>query len=253
MFAVFRSLILTLACALAVSVAHAQSGRLDVTASYRERIALPDDAKLFVQLLDVTGADGLPVPVSAQLFAMNGVPVTVSLTYDPAVIDAERRYAVKAGLWSGDAQLFRTVRPYAVFDGTADGAVSIMLTMADTPNRAGLPPRRITGVRWVVTEVSGTPWSNDDPATLTVDEEMNFSIYGGCNRFTGTLSMAADQIAFPEAFAGTLMACPDDVEGQERAFISALSGVSGFVRYGAGLVLMDDTGNALLHFEERPE
>ena len=102
----------------------------------------------------------------------------------------------------------------------------------------------ITGVRWVATEVVGTPWINDEPATLTVDETMTFSIFGGCNRFTGEVPVAAGWVSFPENFAGTLMACPNEMEEQERRFLAALSRVSGYIRHGNGLVLTDDMGNA---------
>jgi heat shock protein HslJ len=60
-------------------------------------------------------------------------------------------------------------------------------------------------------------------------------------------------IAFPQDFAVTMMACHDEIEAFERRFINALVRASDYVRYGMGLVKMDATGNALLHFEERPE
>ncbi|MFC6637165.1 META domain-containing protein [Sulfitobacter sediminilitoris] len=80
---------------------------------------------------------------------------------------------------------------------------------------------------------------------------MRFSIFGGCNRFIGDLALSEGTIAFPESFAGTLMACPDDVERHERAFLDALARVHSYVRYGTGLVLTDRSGGALLHFVER--
>ena len=253
MLAVLRSLALTLACTLAGFAAQAQSTSLEVTVSYRERIALPPDAKLHVQLRDMTPSDATPVPLAAKLIAMTGVPMTVSLSYDPEVVEAGRSYAITASLWSGDEQLFRTARPQAVPEGAAEGPVEIVLSMVEAFETSAVPPRTLIGVRWVATEILGAPWSNDDPATLTVDETSTFSIFGGCNRFTGQMQIAAGQIAFPENFAGTLMACPNEVEDQERGFLAALARASAYVRYGAGLVLMDDMGNGLLHFEEGSE
>lgn len=253
MLAVFRSLALTLSCAFAAFAAQAQSGSQEVTVSYRERIALPPPARLHIQLLDLTPTEAPAAPLASQLFAMSGIPMTVSLTYDPALMDAERKYAIIAGIWSGDEQVFRTVRPYSLLDGNADRPVEIVLSMVEGTDDATAPVRKITGVRWAATEVLGAPWPNDESATLAVDETMTFSIFGGCNQFTGDIQIAAGRVSFPENFAGTLMACPNEVEEQERRFLAALSRVSGYIRYGNGLVLMDDMGNALLHFEERPE
>lgn len=247
---IIRTLLMIIAYATA---AHAQSGTLEITASYRERIAVPPDAQLEVQLFDVTRADASATRIASQRFAMSGVPITVSLTYDPAIIDTERRYALKAELWSGGKQVFRTTRQYSVLDGVANDSVDVLLSMVEHANDSTARPRTISGIRWVATELFGTPWINDDPATLTVDDSNAFSIFGGCNRFTGQLQVSIGQISFPENFAGTLMACQDEVEAQERSFLEALSRVSAYVRYGAGLILMDDDGMALMHFEARPE
>lgn len=60
-------------------------------------------------------------------------------------------------------------------------------------------------------------------------------------------------LAFPENMAWTMMDCPDEIEAQERRFLDALAQVSDYVRYGAGLVMEDFDGRAVLHFFETPE
>ena len=250
---IIGTLLFIIACATGASMALAQSSTLEITASYRERIALPPDAQLEVQLFDVTLADAPATRLASQRFVMSGVPTTVSLAYDPAIIDEDRRYAVKASLWSGGKQIFRTTRHYPVLDGTASGSADVQLSMVELADDTAVPPRTLSGIQWVATELLGTQWANDDPATLTVDDSNTFSIFGGCNRFVGKLNFSAGQISFPENFAGTLMACPNEVEALERSFLDALSRASGYVRYGAGLVLMDENGIALMHFEDRPE
>lgn len=70
--------------------------------------------------------------------------------------------------------------------------------MVEPLETSAAPSRTITGARWVATEILGAPWTNDEPATLTVDETSTFSIFVGCNRFTGQIQVAAGQIAFPE-------------------------------------------------------
>ncbi|PWJ10525.1 META domain-containing protein [Jannaschia seohaensis] len=49
------------------------------------------------------------------------------------------------------------------------------------------------------------------------------------------------------------MACPDEIEAQERRFLDALAQVSDYVLYGAGLVMEDFDGRAVLHLFETPE
>ncbi|MCT8328958.1 YbaY family lipoprotein [Acidimangrovimonas sediminis] len=236
------------------SSAEADSKSIEITVSYRERIALPPDAQLDVQLLDVSRAEMAAKLLASKRFAIAGVPMAVSLSYDPKIIDKRSRYALVAVIWSGEDLIFRSTQLYRVFDGADMRQVDILLTMWTKDDRiATAIPRSISGILWGVTEVAGKPWSNDDPATLAIDDEMNFSIFGGCNRFTGQLILSKGQISFPGSFAGTLMACPDQAEGLERSFLEALRRVSGYVRYGAGLVMTDVNGNALVHFEERLE
>jgi putative lipoprotein len=232
------------------SNAQAETKAVDVTVSYRERIALPPDARLDVQLLDVSRTDVGAQRMSAQRFAMDAVPMTVSLTYDPRLIAADGNYVVVAGIWSGDRQIFQTTERHPAFAG---GAVDILLRMVGTDADTTPPNRTLVGIQWAVTEVFGQPWGNDDPATLAIDPDGHFSMFGGCNRFNGELARLDRDIHFPENFAGTLMACPEEVEALERRFLDAVRQVSHFVRYGGGLVMMDTDGNAVLHFVERPE
>ena len=235
------------------SAVFAQTGTLDVTAAYRERIALPPDARLDVQLLDVSRADAASLTIASQRVAMTSVPMTVRLHYDPAVIDAAGRYAVAAAIWSGDRLVFRTVNRFAVFDQPGDNSVEVMLFMVADDTGTDASPASIAGVSWSVTAVAGQRWSSEDPATLTIDEDMAFSIFGGCNRFVGQLRLSDPEIAFPDDFAGTLMACPEEVEALERRFLEALRGVSRYVRFGDGLVMTDADGQELRHFVAHPD
>ncbi len=66
------------------------------TATYRERIALPADAELIVQLLDVSLADAPSTVVAEQRIAPVRVPAAFTLSYGPAQIDQRHSYAVSA-------------------------------------------------------------------------------------------------------------------------------------------------------------
>jgi putative lipoprotein len=77
------------------------------TALYRERIALPPDARLTVRISDVSLMD-VAAPVIAEIeTATEGrqVPLAFSLDYDPVRIDPRGRYAVSARITDGTGQL----------------------------------------------------------------------------------------------------------------------------------------------------
>lgn len=60
-------------------------------------------------------------------------------------------------------------------------------------------------------------------------------------------------IVFPPDLAGELMASPEAVEAQERNLLDALRRAAHLVRDGAGFVLTDARGSAMIHFEQAPD
>jgi putative lipoprotein len=76
---------------------------------YRERIALPRDAVVNVQLLDVSLADAPAKVVAEQTLKRVGqVPIPFSLKFDAADIKSGRTYALQARIMVGDALWFIT-------------------------------------------------------------------------------------------------------------------------------------------------
>lgn len=253
MHAIMRSLVLIILFSAAASSLKAETRMFDITVTYRERIALPPDAELDVQLFAKSGEGSANRRIASQRFVMDKVPMKVGLNYDPQLIEDASTYEVTATIWSSNQRLFQSDPAVAVFGDTGPDAVNIVLMMIAENPAAEAIPRTVMGVEWAVTEVFGTPWPNDDPATLVIDDEANVSAFGGCNRFRGQAMLADGSLAFAANFAGTMMACPDPIEARERRFLEALTLVVGYVRYGAGLVMTDAQRNAVLHFVERPE
>lgn len=247
-----NTLMALIATLLSLGVAsEVQADTIEVTVSFRERIALPPDAELYVQLLDGSRADPSTRRVSAQRYAMDAVPMSVLLSYDPHIVNSDGAYSITATIWSDGRPLFRTETELDVLGSDGGASVDMTLTMVAEPEP--IAARQVAGVRWAATEISGQPWEGDEPATLVFDEEMNFAIFAGCNRLSGKAILTEHTISFPANIAATMMACSPEVEDRERAIVSALGSVSGYVRYGTGLVLTDVNGAAVLHFEDRPE
>ena len=85
------------------------------TLTYRERIALPPDAVVLVQLRDVSLMDVAAKLISEQIInPEHSVPIPFSLSYVAEDIDERMTYAVFASIRSGDRLLFITDRSYQV-------------------------------------------------------------------------------------------------------------------------------------------
>jgi putative lipoprotein len=127
---------LALACALAACAAPAVPGRVSGTASYRERIALPEGAVLRVTLLDVSLV-GMPERVVAEReWRTTGQPpLPFSLEFAPGEIVRERRYALRAALRGPDGKtLFATPVAVPVLTHGAPVAVELWLQRSAAPS-----------------------------------------------------------------------------------------------------------------------
>ncbi|NJK37440.1 MAG: hypothetical protein HC825_03525 [Oscillatoriales cyanobacterium RM1_1_9] len=68
------------------------------TVTYSQRVALPPDAVVEVQLVDISLADAPAIVIDQQTIKTDGqqVPIPFTLSYNPANIDPRHRYAVQA-------------------------------------------------------------------------------------------------------------------------------------------------------------
>ena len=93
-----------------------EQGVVSGTVGYLQRMALPTNAVIQVQLLDVSLADA-PAKVVAEESINLGqrqVPVPFSLSFDPAKIDAKHRYSVSAKITVDGKLWFISDRSYPV-------------------------------------------------------------------------------------------------------------------------------------------
>jgi uncharacterized lipoprotein YbaY len=81
----------------------ALSGVLTGTVAYLQRSALPPEAVIQVQLLDVSKADAPATLIASQTIEAKGqqAPIPFALTYDPAAIDPKNLYTVAASIKVG--------------------------------------------------------------------------------------------------------------------------------------------------------
>jgi putative lipoprotein len=116
------------------------------SASYRQRIAIPADTVLRVRLEDVSRQDAPAEVIAERTVPTEGrqVPIPFQLEYDPASIDASRRYSVRASLSAGEKLLFTTATAHPVITAGTPTDVTIMLvpvtegdTDAASPTQSG--------------------------------------------------------------------------------------------------------------------
>ncbi len=246
--AIFSAVLLSIA-----SSGVAETKHVKTTVTYQERIALPPDAVLEVELLDTSRADAPSVSQSSQRFKLAGVPRTVEIAYDTDLIDERHTYTVAARIISDGHVKFRSTTATPVLTRGAPNSAELVLEMM--PRRAGgsNPDQSIYDINWEVYEIAGRMLIVDNPPSLTVEQDGQFGLYGGCNRFTGTLDAANDEFSMPGNFAGTKMACPEDQEKLEQDTIQALSEAVAYVTNGTILALRNAAGATVLRLRKLPE
>ncbi|WP_417586161.1 YbaY family lipoprotein [Pararhodobacter oceanensis] len=125
---------------LAASSIAAYADEITGSASYRERIMPPPDARFVATLLDVSRADA-PARVIAQSQTQEAgaPPYGFTLEYDTAEIDPLGRYAVRAALYSGAQLLFTSDTATPVLTGDAPSTVTLMMVRAEDQGTGDTP------------------------------------------------------------------------------------------------------------------
>jgi len=100
------------------------------TVTYRQRIALPPNAKIEVKLQDVSRADAPAMTIAEQtITADRQVPIPFSLSYDPATIIPNHSYSILARITVEDKPLFVNTTSYAVITRANPSTVEVVLEM----------------------------------------------------------------------------------------------------------------------------
>lgn len=99
------------------------------TVTYRERIALPPNAVIKVQLVDVSRADAPAIVLGEQVFQASGrqPPFAFQISYDSAKVVANYSYAVQARIEVDGKLRFVSDQHYAVITRGAPTHVDMVL------------------------------------------------------------------------------------------------------------------------------
>ena len=111
------------------------TARVTGTVTYLQRIALPPNAVIKVQLIDVSRADAPAIVLGEQVIQAGGkqVPFAFEIAYDRAKIEPNHSYAVGARIEDGDKLRFINDQRYAVITRGAPTHVDMVLRPVGGP------------------------------------------------------------------------------------------------------------------------
>ena len=223
--------------------------RLSGSVTYRERMALPQDATLTVELLDVSKQDVRAVRL-AQLSLPVGsrqVPLAFELPFYPGDVQPAHRYTLRATLTRGGELLFTTTTHSPVLTHGAGKQAHLVLQRVQPPSAAPLE-----NTYWKLVEVADQPAQvhpgEREAHLLLLDGRASGS--SGCNKLMGSYARAAPDTLRVGPLASTRMACPPGMMAQETALAAAFEHATRYRIVGDTLTLLD--GDAVLaRFEAR--
>lgn len=214
----------------------AATGAVVGTVAYRQRVALPPDAVVEVQLQDTTRADAAARTIGQATIPTHGaqVPIPFRIEYDSAAIDPSHSYSVRANITVGGKLLFSSPTMYPVLTRGAGNEAAIEVYMIMPANAAANPGAKpaasLENTFWKLVAIGDTP-----AVTLPAPRGAGFTLHpggrlsgsGGCNRLLGKYETGADTLRLVPS-GTTMMACADDSMLQEGDFLSALKMTTGY-------------------------
>lgn len=205
------------------------------TVIYGERLALPPDAVVEIQLLDVSRQDAPATTLASASISTRDrqVPIPFALAYDLAKIVENHTYAVRAMIRSEGALVFTTTSQYPVITRGNPSRVDLMLVrVGKTKARTD----RLWGTAWILEDLAGSGVVDRVQATLVLSEDGAVSGNASCNQFRGTGTVTSDSLTL-RPLATTRKMCAEAVMHQETRYLEALRGANRFEIKGAFLYI----------------
>jgi putative lipoprotein len=127
--------VLAMLLALPAAALAQTTGTVTGTASILQRIALPNNAVVTIQLADVSRAGAPAQVIAEQKITTNGAqsPFAFNLTYDTARIAANGVYIVQGNVSVGGQLRYTTTRQYRVLTGGNPATASVTLDAVTLP------------------------------------------------------------------------------------------------------------------------
>lgn len=208
---------------------------------YRERIALPPEAALIVQLADVSLADAAATIIAETSIQPTGqVPVGFNLSFDPQKIVPGHSYAIQARIAAGDTLWFVTDERHSV--NPLDVSDSIVVNV--TAVRQGTmehETKSLDGTEWLAEDINGGGVIDFAQTTLKIGTDGGVTGSGGCNSFFATATLKDKEVSFSPVTT-TYIQCAPALMDQETKFYEALARTKSYRIEDGKLYLIDMAG-----------
>ena len=206
----------------------AKEATINGSVTYRERMALPPQAKLHLALYRSPADDSRKLIVENETAIQGQIPFAFKLTGIPVDVPCE----LEASILANDEALFATPKPIAVRAGDTDVPLLLhrVLPENDTAAPVTIRPsaKELADKDWVLVTLKGEPAQkfSDQPEVHLLfapesEEIIRISGSDGCNRLVGIAELTRDEVHFSQ-LGSTMMLCPAGGE-QARAFTQALA------------------------------
>lgn len=212
---------------------------------YRERIALPPNAVLSVQLADVSLADATAAVIGERKVAPAGqVPIKFEISFDPQVIRPHMTYALQARITVDDRLLFISDMRHQV-DPLSDAPQTIMLKMVTSSEQPASAP--VVGQIWLIEYIDGIGVIAEPQATFRIDEAGKAGGSGPCNVYFATAKVDGSTIAISD-IGSTFKACASEIMAEEKALFEALAKAASYHVDAGKLIIVDKDDRVILRF-----
>ncbi len=150
---------------------------------YRERIALPPEANLTVQLSDISLADAPSKVIGeTRIESVQGSPIPFAINFDTDQIQPGHTYALQARISAGDTLWFVNDERYSIDPENPGTPAEIKVVMVRKSGDEGAAIG-IEGKDWLAEDIQGGGVIDNAQTTLTVSTDGAVSGSGGCNRY----------------------------------------------------------------------
>jgi len=128
------------------------------------------------------------------------------------------------------------------------GAIGLTLLGLAACGSSGTEEASTVGF-WMLKTLNGEELLADTAITAEFNQDGDLAGSSGCNNYRTTYTVQGDQIEFGEEIISTMMACPEEIMAQERAYLEILLNAQRFEFLGNELVLYDSNDSELARFE----
>lgn len=230
---------------------------------YKQRMALPSQAILSVQLIDQSDPSGRQTTLVEAKTPIDGqIPIEFTLPIKTSELKENGSYVLFARIAVGDSLWFVNETPISVDKDRS--AYLIRLATVEQPSMGMMRKNGIRGREWVADTIGNTPIISETRISLKIDgsavtrtaaiqaplmtaRHYNVNGTGGCNSYFSTAKLDEEQNSLRiEPLGMTYMLCSESVSRQEAHFADMMAKVRSYQLDDANLLYLMDENNTVL-------